>query len=375
MNKRCYKFHAAAKVALSTLIFVTVIGCSSVEHIRELREAQQTFNDISDRQNKDVFTDLVRSPDSAKNASKDNLSTVVHVELNEKAGGYYDLYVAYRDNALKVAALNKRAGRQLKQDSLYGVSKTIEMMAMWKASYYRLLTEAYRTPQAATEGKNNTLAHITLPASMLDVKNLIGSTRDDLKNEVVYPKERLLLAAAEPLLYYDFAFLTTIKAYQEGKLKPLDDLSDPDEEQLRTIKPLVLSIVEQMAKAERELQNIGKNDETVKEIAQQPQFRNFLALTRFLMLRSATVLIVDQKINMTCGNQFKGLNFQWTEIDATEETPVLTERVKQFYAEAFSDAGGDGLQVLMKKMNLSQDDCRKSYIFQYWRPGDQAGCR
>jgi hypothetical protein len=375
MNKYYYKSYAAAKAVFIVVMIITFIGCASLEHISELRETQQNFNAIADQQNKAVFSNLVRSPDSAKSAPQEDLSTAVNLQLKGDADDYYQLYVAYQDNALNLAALNKRAGRQLKQDNLYGVSKTLEMMAMWKATYYRLLMEAYRKPRATPQEKDDSLAEIELPKSMLDVKSLISNARNDLKNEVVYPKERLLLVIAEPLLYYDYAYLTTIKAYAEGKLRRRDDTSNPNEEQLNEIKPLALSLAEQMAKAEKKLRDLEESDDEVKEIVQQPQFRYFLALSRFLMLRSATVLIVDQKIDKTCGNEFKGLNFQWTEVDSKKETPVLTKRVQQFYKDAFSADGGSVMRSLVQKMKLSKDDCRKSYIYIYWKPGDQAACQ
>ena len=301
----------------------TQISCATVKHVGGLRELQDEFTKISDELSTSTIAAIVPTTvaeGSANSAvigeltslrdAQSTLQRATNNELERRA------FVKYRAIAKRLAELNKTTEHSLRADNLYGVSMTLQVLAEWKAAFYEHLLRFDKS------AKSGNATNMEVSQSFAAVSKKAETTIKYLNQMKVplFPRDRFFLAAMKPLVRYDLAYLWAVRWNREGKLyvsaTPTGENGLSSSER-KAICGYAVKIAEQMATAERELGNIKFKKDTI-------HISRFVAIQRYTMLRTATLVLVDMNVNMT------DTGADWGAAEAIALTPILRRQADTF---------------------------------------------
>ena len=291
------------------LILVCLLGCG-LEHVRALREAQDEFSTLAEREN----TQSMRMLFPPAEAMGQHIATAKEPaqiwlpgagSLNTLSGlhrGYFDLYQRLR-------ALENRAGTQLKADGLAGAMATLRVLTHWRTLFYAHVLSIEEALPPLEPGQQP-----AIPKALTDVIAEANGLLSD-KNLTLYPRDQFMLRALRPLIRYELVYIRIFAADRSRTLP--QDLSGV---------PLVTPWVEEIAQAATELAAIN-----------EPQYRHmrpYQTLALFAMLRSAQRLLVQVGLNPAAeGQRFATLaravnDFHTDRASDPEMQQLLREGVK-----------------------------------------------
>jgi len=297
----------SVRLFLISVVIASGTGCMSLEHVRTLEDARVAYSQAAAKDNRAVLHHLTPVTDPTDPTDSITLDTEYDEEAHARSHANYAFI------ARTLAALNRTHWTDLKNDRLLGLSTTLQLLAEWKASFYARLLGS----EAPT---------------LLDLK----ARRDaavrllDEEDAVVFARDRFLLEAMDPLLRYDNAFLDAVEGARSGDLaSPSANRPTTQEELLQraasrdAMAPRVTAIVDQMAKAEMRLAELGL-------ARSRRHLRSYVEAARFAMLSTAIRIVLWSKIGGAWSWDSGPRWDDWTESEATTALPLLRKRRAAF---------------------------------------------
>ncbi len=319
------------RLVLFLAVSIAASGCGSLEHVRALREAQEDFSELAAEENRKAVSHILPNASDLNRLASD-WKAGVREELLTGFGAdeYYQLYVAYQNLYLRLQALERRAGADLRADNLYGSTVALELMTFWRMRFFANLLQldpgkAPSLPESDPEARKvDLLATNAMSEVVARARRVLAVA--DRENLALYPRDRFMMEAATPLVRYDISYLNAIRFDRSGQL-------DADRTPLEKVRAQVGQLVEQMAHAERELAEASAN--------QPEHIRYYAALARLTMLRTARTLADKGRVSFLTD-------------EAKELFPMLAKRIEAFHQEA-GESGSDATRLL-QQLNQNAGD-------------------
>ena len=332
-------------VMLAVVASAMMVGCASVDHVRSLREARATYNDATSRANTSASRNLMTAAasdlrDPPAGGSPVWSPTDAELSMGFGSEDLFGLHAAYNDAALQLADLNSGSRSELIADKLYGSSRTLQLLCEWKAAFFARLL-GVDAPDPAGAG--------VLPETpaMTELRARRRAVLADLQgNEAsLFPRDQLYLAALEPLLRYDNAYIYAVEYSKLGKFDA--GITASGAERLAAVR----EIVEEMAQAEEELASI-RTDARHTLIA--------ISAAREMMLRTAVAIVLQAQVNRDPG--------LWRFSAAERSLPRLTARLLAF-GQGCAEPG-DPLNEFLAELGIAKTrDDALALIGTYWAGG------
>lgn len=292
------------------LLATTASSCGLVE-VSNLREAQRDFSQLAAEERTVTGTTIFGKPtgDSAERTTYADLGKVQSRYSSQQAT---DLHRRYHELHQRLVKLEMDGAGPLANDQLYGVTATLRVLALWRATFFAHLTRALPAAPTSVEapGEDDVAAPDGLPVDPKTMNEVVAEANavaelgagDKIE---LFPRDAFLLKAMGALARYDIAYLTALEYAKRGEIATVPPEAATDK---------VRYLVDQMAKAEEELSKKYSDAKT-------PQVGSWVVLTRIVMLCSATDLAFKD---------FSALD----EDDPAEAYARLKKRIDQFRTEA-----------------------------------------
>lgn len=316
MNTRVsprFRFRPWAGPAVGVALAVLLAGCQSLEHLTALRDEQTRFSEVARRENETTLAHVL--PSGAAPAPGDfqwQGPWSQRLSSGFASGPAYEAYTGYAGVYRALTALEQRAGDRLRNDQLAGNAAALRVLAFWRMTFFGHLLGLLPSAGPAVPGMTNAPVELPVPpGAMTEVVAMARRALDTARRDTnaVFPRDRFLLEAVEPLTRYDIAYLNALRAETAGLLvAPRPRTAE--------FTQRVSHLVEEMARAEDGLARVAG--------AQPLHLQKYAALARFTMLRSARTL-ADRA------------NFNLGDPAMTHQFPVLTGRIQAYHEDA---AGG-----------------------------------
>ena len=199
--------------ALVVIVFCAaalVTGCSSVDHIRALRDAQDDFSKAAQAENEQSFRSLF--PD------KQRLDDLVAGKDEARQPAFAETaFRQYVDVAQRLGALESASAAQLKQDGLYAQTIALRTFAEWRANYHANVLRVANGQPPASRPAGGDPAAATRPAwepealTGIAARAMAITGNTDLSAQL-YPRDQFLLQHLPSLIDYDTALVRYLQA-------------------------------------------------------------------------------------------------------------------------------------------------------------------
>jgi hypothetical protein len=304
-------------VALSVLT-----GCPSVHHIAKYNEARKLFNETTQQANQIAYASVspldnnagesekktFNSPDATSNSSESTSYSRFGLTAGFTAKEATEFLTNYTQVSQILNELNTGKSQELINDNLYSSSLVLKLMADWKRAFYAQFygiekpdvkeIKVNDTTDTLDLGESKSLANIRPQA--IRVKKVL-----EANNITIFPRDRFVLEAIDPLIRYDNAYLYALQYERDGKFSK----SRPREDRNTDVKP----VVEAMAKAEQLLAKL----DLPRDLSHAHDYRS---MARIAMLQTAATVVLHSGINLTKDGP-------WSFEVAKKTIPLLLERV------------------------------------------------
>jgi hypothetical protein len=279
-------FRSSARIALLSFFGIAIPSCSilNLGHVNALRDAQNRFTELAALENSySLSTVIPTGGDSAATGTQGTdvqvLSPVIPLgKMQELQRGYGEIYEGLN-------ALNTRAETYLKEDKLLGSSLTLSVLARWRSLFYGHLIRVQETATAEGPGIDKEGKPDPLPPSLSSVVSLADTTLKRLEAEKVelFPRDRFLLSAMDPLVRYDIAYIRASGAFL---LKDLGKEQDAEKEKARlaALEKNIIERIDEIVKAEDRLRGVSSGASV--------QIERYVFLSRLMILRTGRTLAI-----------------------------------------------------------------------------------
>ena len=284
----------------ATLLSSAVLtGCGTV-HVTNLREAQEDFSKLASDENKITgraafHTTTAEIKDEGGN--KNFGSAFSWRQAMELHRGYHELNQ-------RLTKMRENATGALANDKLYGVTATLEVLSDWRATFFGHLAQSLPTDTSNSD-KGNPVDPKKLTAVAARAERIRHLADDE--NVKLFPRDRFILKAMNPLIKYDIAYLNTLISIEAGEID-LDSGNTPEEQ--------LIGYMRDMAEAEQQLDQIFSNLNNHRNLAR------YVVLARVVMLQSAYKLAIEED------------NIIVADCDLKDHVPLLSERIDHIINEA-----------------------------------------
>jgi hypothetical protein len=282
-------------------------ACSSLEHLSVLRQSQNTFNALAEKENQLTSRHVFPSTAQITNQPAGFDWRAGWHDLNTGFGGSqaYDCYTGYGDVYATLNALERRSAPQLRADGLYGNVETLRVIALWRKTFFGHLLQV-GLPEPTNDVGLLAMGALSEVASQAEAT--VNRARAQT-NDQIYPRDLFLLQAVRPLVRYDIAYINALRLDRDGRLNNKEN-----------DRPSITNVVWQMALAEEELANLAGTNATVSS--------DYATLARLTMLRTART-IVDMA------------GYKTGATNTTNCFVPLSERIDQFRSQSTTNVGSN----------------------------------
>lgn len=215
-----------------------------------------------------------------------------------------ELHRGYHELNQRLTKMRENATGALANDKLYGVTATLEVLSDWRATFFGHLAQSLPTDTSNSD-KGNPVDPKKLTA-VADRAERIRHLAND-ENVNLFPRDRFILKAMNPLIKYDIAYLNTLISIEAGEID-LDSGNTPEEQ--------LIGYMRDMAEAEQQLDQIFSNLNNHRNLAR------YVVLARVVMLQSAYKLAIEED------------NIIVADCDLKDHVPLLSERIDHIINEA-----------------------------------------
>jgi len=297
-SRRTARLHVLFVFA-ALLSSAVLTGCGTV-HVTNLREAQEDFSKLASDENKITgraafYTTTAEIKDEGGNQNPGSaFSWRQAMKLHR---GYHELNQ-------RLTTMRENATGALANDKLYGVTATLEVLSDWRATFFGHLAQSL-PKDTSNSDKGNPVDPKKLTAVAARAERIRHLANDENVN--LFPRDRFILKAMNPLIKYDIAYLNTLISIQTGEID-LDTGSTPEEQ--------LIGYMRDMAEAEQQLDQIFSNLNNHRQLAR------YVVLARVMMLQSAYRLASMEKSIIIDRGHLK------------EHVPLLRDRIGTIKNEA-----------------------------------------
>lgn len=332
------RFRCWTGPAAGLAVVLLLAGCRSLEHLTALRGEQTRFSEVARQENETTLAHVL--PSGAAPSPSDfqwQGPWAQRLSTGFASGPAYEAFTGYAGVYRALTALEQRAGDRLRGDQLAGNAAALRVLAFWRMTFFGHLLGLLPTASpAAPVGVTNAAAALPVPpGAMTEVVAMARRALETARRDTnaIFPRDRFLLEAVEPLTRYDIAYLNALRA--EG----LGLLTAP-RPRTGEFTGRVTHLVEEMARAEEGLATVSG--------AQPLHLQKYAALARFTMLRSARTL-ADRA------------NFNLADPPMTNLFPVLTRRI-QAYQDDATGGTSPAISAVLGELKISPTNLVTTFL-------------